>query len=302
MANSFTGLVYTNIAQRILTELVKMLAPLRAFTTDFSADVAMQSEAVTTNIVVDPGVASSLSGTHSNSRITAASADTSVTPVTISMDQDPVSGFHVTDREAARIADGIFTQLVARKVSLHARAVALHVLNYVYNLMTYANYGEGTNVGAPAGFTYDDLADLEGTLVAAGFPPAEAGEVALLLKPTYVAALKKDNMAAFKDLEIYPVINTPTMPPSGGTPASENLIGAAALPESLGIATRVVEPQSMQGIEHFEIVQDPETGLAIAYRATVHDGVIYHTCDLLYGAKKLDGSKLHPLRSDASGN
>ena len=299
MANTFTGMTHTNIAQRMLSALVKALIPLSGFTRDYSDEVSAQGEAFTINMVGDPGAAGSLSGTHSGSRITAGSADTSTTPKNGTMDQDPVSGFHLTDREAASLADGVVSQLVQRKFDLHARSVAKHVLDYVFNLLTFANVGEGTNVGAATGFTFDNLSLLKATLLDAGWSEEE---ITVALQPVYAAYLEIDNSDAFKNKFVFPIVKAPTLPVAGSTPATENLIGFAATPDSIGIATRVVEPQSMQGIEHFEIVQDPVTGLAIGYRATAYDGVVYHTMDLLYGAIVADGARVHPLRSAESGN
>lgn len=304
-ANNFSGLFFVNLSQKVFSELKKAIAPFQIFTTDFSSDAAQQGESVKTNIVPLAGAAGSLSATYDSSYIAAAQAGgKSTTPVEIVMNQDPVSGFYITDREAAAIAAGIFSASTMEMIREHVYSIVLHMQNYIFNLLIAANFPAYRTVGAATAFDLDEVIDLEGQMLDLGFPGMDTMRVGLILKTAYFTALKKDK--AIQDLSasgiavaekgtLYrvngaPVHAAPGLPPAGGTAATETLVGFAGLSKALGIATRIVQPQVMNDIAHFEVMTDPETGFSAAYRATAHDGKLNHTVDLLYGAKKLVGA------------
>jgi len=315
MANTWNGMTFTNIAQRGFSAFKKRLVSLRAFTTDFSDDVAQQGDTVSTRIIPAASAAQDLQDDHSGDRSDAA-GNTTTTARSVTLNQQPISGFHLTDEEAAKIAAGVWNDTLIRKIESHGYAVANHMLAYVFNLITASNFSNLAFTGLASTFDLDDVMDINAVLAAAGWPVDDELAIAMVLNPSYRTALKKDgaiqdlsksgidgviSRGALDQVDIFRLYQAATLPPSGGTPASENLVGFVATPDSIAIAQRVVMPQDVGDLLHFEVMEDPETGANVVYRAWYDRayGKVNHTFETLYGAAKGNTEALQRIRSAA---
>jgi len=311
MANTWGGMTYTNIVQTAIRAFSSKLIALKAFTLDLEPTRATQGEVIGTRVVPAASAASDLHDTHSGSRA-AAAGDITTTAVTVTLNQNPIEGFHLTDEEAAKIGDGVWEDTKDGLIETTAHSVAESMLNYVFNLITNANFSTIVHTGAASAFDLDDVVDIRTTLKKAGWPMQRTK---LVLDADYVGALQKDNAIQDRSASGIPVAETgelprvnglplleaETLPPSGGTPESENLTGFVCTPSCMAIAARVIEPQAPDKLEWFEVIVEPETGLPIVYRAWYDpdEGKILHTFELWYGASVAYSTALQRIRSSS---
>lgn len=310
--NNWNGMTFTNILQRGFTAFSKRLIALNAFTTDFSSGVAEQGTTFTTRIVRAASGAQDLQTAHSGSR-NAAAGDTTTTTVSGTLSHQPISGFHLTDEQAAQIGAGVWSDTLSRKVEKHGYAVADYMLNEVFKVITVANFPSVCFTGPAATFNLDDVMDINQVITDAGFPTDVEDAVKMILKTSYHSSLKKDNaiqnassfggnVAATGFLEkadIFPLHQSPTLPPSGSTPASENLSGFVATEDAIAIAQRIVEPQDTESLKFFDVLEDPVTGATMAYRAWYDPdtGKLNHTFETLFGVTKGNSEALQRIVS-----
>lgn len=312
MANSWAA-SHTQIARAAFKAFVSKLAPFRVFATDFSNEVADHGSVVNARLIPAAGAAGDLQNDHSGSRF-AAAADTTVTSLPITLNQQPIEGFTVTDEEYNSIRGDIMSDTLMKKIILTANSVGKAGLDYVFNLITAAAFPTVAFTGGAATFDLDDVIDINSVLADAGWPVDEELAIAMVLKSTYRASLKKDN--AIQDLsksgipdvirrgsldqvDVFRLVQAPTLPPAGGTPATENLVGFVATPEAIGIAMRPVRSQAPERLEHEEIMIDDESGLIMVYRVAYDPdtGKLYHTIETLFGAAKGKAAALQRIRS-----
>jgi hypothetical protein len=315
MGNTWNGMTFTNIAQRGFSAFVKRLVALRAFTTDFSAEAKEQGTVVTTRVVPAAAAAKDLQTDHTGDRSKAA-GDTTTTPINVTLNQQPISGFHLTDEEAKIIGSGVWNDTLSRKIDMHGYSVANHMLNYVFGLITAENFPSVAFTGGGSTFDLDDVIDINAALALAGWPVDIDGLIAMVLQPAYRGALKKDG--AIQDLsksgidgvisrgsldrvDIFRLYQAASLPPAGGTPAAEHLTGFVATPDALAVVQRIVEPQDQNDLMAFEVLTDDETGASIAYRAWYDRnlGKVNHTFETLYGASVAKAEALQRIRSEA---
>lgn len=319
MANTWNGMTFTNIARAGFAAFNKKLTPLSGFTTDLSTELKDQGEAVSTRIVPVSDAAVSLStatgsggggGDREHSNVV---KDITTTAVTVTLNQDPISGFALTDEEAAKIGSGVWSDTKSKLITQKAYAVANHMLNYIFNLITNANFSGAIFTGAASGFDIDDVVDIATSLKGTSGWDLDK-PTWLVLNSTYIGALKKDN--AIQDmsasgipvigtgkiykLDQFTVVEAPTLPPSGGTPESEHLVGFVCQPPAIAIAQRVVRAQATDKLEAFEVMVDPVTGASLVYRAWYKPGTgkIFHTFETLYGASTAQTEALKRIVSE----
>jgi len=306
MANTWNGMTFTNIARAGFRAFNARLISMGVFTTDFSSDLADQGTVVNTRIVpvsqaaVDLQTGTADTGNRADANVI---EDITTTTVAVTLNQQPIAGFSLTDEEAHEIGRGVWEDTRNKLITQKAYAVADHMMDYVFNLITNANFGAAVHTGTAANFDMDDVVDI-GTSLEESSKWSFMGEESLVLKPSYVGALKKDS--AIQDLSAsglpvvqngdldryqvdrFRVVSAPTLPPSGGTPASENLTGFVAKPAGIAIAMRAVRAQAPEQLMAYEVMTDEVTGATLVYRAWYSEnyGKVYHTFETLYGASK----------------
>ena len=172
MANVFDGMVTANIAQKGFALFLNKLMPLRPFTTDFSNDVVEQGDTVTTRVVPQAAAAEDLQIDLSGDRDNAA-GDVTTVPISVVMNQQPIRGFHLTDEDALKLRDDVWSDTALKLSAAAINSVADATLNFIFNLITNAAYGSAVFTGAASTFDLDDVIDINTTLSDLNWPMGE---------------------------------------------------------------------------------------------------------------------------------
>lgn len=319
MANTYSPMIATLVGKHVISALRVMLNPIiGVFATDLQPTHAEKGSAVTVGINPAVTAAGDLTDDHSGSRATAA-ADTAQTTVTVTLNQEPCKGFNITDGEAAQIQGDVLPIYIEKRARDCGYSVALSILNYIFELVTAANFSGVAYAGGAAGFNLDKITDIHANLADAGYPCCIPDAIGMLLKPAYVAALRKDkavqNLSASgvdvvktgflgrvgaQKVDIFNVFEAAALPKAGGTPEAEKLVGFVATSDAIALAQRIVEPQSTNRIDDFQVLADEDTGLTLCMRVWYDPdpGKRYYTFESLYGASKANGSALQRIKSE----
>lgn len=293
MANTIGGINLAQIAQETLRTLLPQMPMLSAFTTDFSGDIAIKGESVTTRVATATA-AGDASGGYTSSDVTS-------TAKTITLNKHKHFTMGFTDAEAAK---GGLDMLRRTFIEPAANCVVNAFLDDLLALVIAATFANSTLVTA-ANFDADDVADLAQALSDQNV--RRQGRF-LLLKPTYTAALVKDN--AIQNSQAYggsEAIRENLSPRVHGfdvheytdIPANaEALEGIAGNKQGLIIAARVPgEPENWFG--EVQNVSDPDTGLTLQLRQWYEgkDGKHYVTVTVMYGVGVGVAANIHRIRS-----
>jgi hypothetical protein len=298
MSNTWGGTDDTLIAQAGFESFKAALAPFRAFSTNFSAEAANKSTAVTTRIITGM-TAGSFSGDYET-------GDTTTTAISISLSNHSFRAFHMTDVEdnKSSVAGGTM-EMQAKEA---AYSVAKKIFADTLSVVTNANYSTAAFVGAASGFDSDDVIDIADILDDAD---ASNENRSLILSNAYFTALRKDASVKGRD-GVYgsDAFNSGVLPNIGGftvyrsnaIPAnSENLVGFACVPAGIAVAVRPVRPQSgaEKVLESFQIMTDPETGLSLGYRSwySAKTGTKWGAFEAVYGYAKANAAGLKRITS-----
>jgi hypothetical protein len=275
--NTLGGVNLTRISQLTLDSLKTMPIPLRAFTTDFSPDVAQSGNAVTTRFVTNPSATDFASSK--------ATGNSTTTSRTITMNKYSGVSIGFTDEQMS------YTDVKLAEMFIRPALVALFedVMANVHARILAANFATNTVITA-ANFTAANVAGLNLTM---NQNKVLMSPRSLIVAPDYANTLKKD--AALQAAYAYGnngVITTGQLPQVYGfTPYefngtipnnSENLAGYALHPQALIIASRApVVPQNWYG--QVANITEPDSGLTVQFR-NFYDGTeqVTQFC-LLYG-------------------
>ena len=259
MANSIGGINLAQIAQNSLDALLVEAFPLRAFTTDFSPEIADVGESVTTRVANSVAVGDATTGYTA--------ADVTSTAKTITLNNHKHFTMAFTDLE---IAKGGMTLLERTFVRPAVHAVVNSMMDAVLAQVVNANFTANTVVTA-ANFDADDVATLAGDMTTLNVP--RTGR-ALVVSPAYYGSLAKDSAIqaayayggseAIRDNRV-PRVHGFDVYEYGDIPTTENLAAFGCGQESLLIAARQPAlPQNWYG--SVESATDPESGLTIQLR------------------------------------
>jgi|TARA_R110002110_G_scaffold32039_2_gene111900 hypothetical protein len=274
------GVNLAQVAQQTLETLSAETPMLKAFTTDFSSDVANVGESVTTRIANAVTAVSAASGY-------AGATQTSVAK-TITLDNHIHYTAKFTDLE---IAKGGMSMLERTFVRPAVHAVVTKMVGDLLDKVVNANFSNVTAAIATNAISADDIADLAGDMTTLNVPRANRS---LVVNPSYYATLAQDagiqaayaygGSEAIRNNMIPKVHGFDVYEYSGLDANSENLGGFVCGQEALLLATRQPSiPENWSGA--LESVQDPESGLTIQLR-NFYDGLTgaqYITATLIYG-------------------
>lgn len=297
MANTLTNLTHTILAQRILNAFTAMIAPIRAFGLNFSDEAVQRGDKVKVLQITAADAAKDWNGSY------------------ITQDAD-AEGLDITINKRKYVSWGLQTEDLAtqpqleldRFVEQKAFQLAKAFLQDVWSQVTNANYGAAAFTGAANTFDTDDIIDIRGVCQAADWP---AGMRSLILDDTYVTNALKD--ASLKDASAsgstaslregsmgrvagFDIFESTLIPGN-----SENLVGFAAHPDAMLIATRTLIPSSKAddaGVD-VEVISDEDSGLAMVSKSwhdTAHDTDI-HTLEINYGYRVGNSAALKRLVS-----
>lgn len=317
MANTFNGMVVENVAQQGFKAFLKALTPLGVFSTDLSADIAEQGTVVNSRIVpvssaaVDLLTNDSSSGDREHSGIITACTTTGV-PVTLN--QQPIAGFELTDYDMGRIASGVMADTKDKIIETKAYAIANYMLKYVFNLIipgTFTNTAAYT--GAASAFDLDDVVDAGEACAQLGWDMND-GKNYMVLDTAYHAALKKDN--AIQDLsasgiqvvqngqlaklDVFNVLAAPVLRDATTAYNAANYVrGFVCRPSALVIASRQVPCQDSNSMMEVRTMTDPATGATMVMRAwySPRYAKSFWTFETLFGAAAAQVTALSVIKS-----
>lgn len=263
MANSITGVNDDIISQMILETFVAETTPLRAFSTNFSPDAAKPGDKISIlrTIAADAALDKT---THAAYTVQDVDSDA----VEISLGQPKYVSWGLDDTEVAN------SSVVNMEVYAQQKGIKLAtaVLADIWSIVLAATY-TGRIIGAPAAFDTDDVADIYTDCDTALMP---TGMRSLILKETYIGALKKDtHLSDASALGSTEVIREGSIGRLGGFDLykstliplnGENLVGMAAHPSGMAVAMRYLQPQVGNTYSRAESLSDPGSGITLGLR------------------------------------
>lgn len=311
-------MTFTNIARTGFKAFTQKLAALGVFSTDFSADAVNQGTIINTRLVPVSDAAVDLADTSTGGSGDRESAniikDITTTEIAVTLNQTPIAGFKLTDEEAAQIGSGVWEDTKDKIITNKAYAVANYMLNYCFNLITHANYNSPAHVAiASTAMDMDDVVDASVVASQTGWGTENNY---MVLEPTYLGALKKDNhiqdlsasgIAVVQNgqiprLDRFGVVEAPTIANATTYSATEYLRGFWCHPSAMAIAMRATKSQATDKLEAYEVMTDPDSGITLVYRSWYKPGTgsLYHTFETLFGASKANTTALRRLCSQTS--
>ena len=284
MANNLTDVKDIKVAQNALLPFRAALTPLAAFSTNFSPEPADKLDTVRVPVVGAPGLSSDFAGDYT------ANADSTVTVIPVQLNRHKFKTVHVTAREAAETAMGVFDKLVEGAI----KQLAQDVLQDIFSEITAANYGApAIPAVASSAFDYKKVLGVREACSTAKMPITDRS---LVLDGAYFTALLGDQVvkdsfhasigqpgvveARIRRLAGFDIHETVILPDN-----EEKLVGFAAHPSGLALAMRYLVPVAQY--DEAGAVTDPETGLTFGYlRYTeTSSNRIFVTVEALYGFK-----------------
>lgn len=297
MANSITGVNDDIISEGVLRGFLKKIAPLSAFTTDFSADVVKRGDRVSIlrdNTAID---AVQTKTTHADYTIQDADSDS----VEVVMGQPKYVSWSLDDTEIANSSVlnlGVYGE---RK----GNALATSIFQDITSEITNANFGAAAFTGAATGFDSDDVIDVKDACDDADWQDDDRW---LILSNAYYNALLKDGsikssdafggMEAIREGQIpmlagFKVLSSNIIPANG-----ENLVGFAATASSIACAMRYLQPQEGHKYNRAEAISDP-SGMTLGLRDWYDEdsGVRKRLVEAVYGYETGIGTAIKRLVS-----
>lgn len=283
--NTIAGTNLAAIAEMTIPSLKSAFAPLRAFTTDFSADIAQRGESVTTRYATNPSAVDLSSGyTSQNTAMTA-----------IKVDLDTFYGFTYGFNDAERSKSSV--NLLDIFVEPAVYALGVKVFADVWNLVNDTNYPAATATeltSTASNFDRDDVADLATQLTTNKVPKSGRS---LILAPAHYGALAKDLNAADSAGQVT-TIGEHRIPRLHGFDVYEspecdgnsvNVAGLACHRSNLLMAARGVDfpPEASAAGVQVENIIVPDLGLPVQFRRWYdpNAGELKVSVGLLYGVK-----------------
>jgi len=266
MANTLTNLQDIRISQAFLEAFRAALQPLRAFSTDFSAEFLERGKTVNVPVVGNAlPTSSDFEGSYSKN------ADRTVNTIPVVCNRHKVRSFHLTDTEAS---ESSFIKL-DRLASSEAKQLAQDVLQDIFSVITEANYG-ATAIPSVAAADFDSthVLGIRGACAKVKMPTSERALIlddayytALLGDPkishSYLSQMSQPSLMEARIPRVYgfDIYDTIVLPDN-----KEKLVGFAAHPAGLAVAMRYLAPQRPEAYLASGPVSDPETGLTYGYR------------------------------------
>jgi hypothetical protein len=280
MANTFDSALVTDVLRdTAITVLQSRLAPLSAFSQDFSAD------AIAPRRTVQVPIATAGSTTQTNAT-NFESGDSTLDNVAVTVDQYSNS-FALTNAE---INQGFRIQNIA-KINLHQ--LANKIIDVAFTPITTTNFGSAVvDVNTAADFTVAELKTLWGAL--------KDGDVRnVILDGSIYAQFLPSNLEAFQvasggknvgmyGFDLFTYNNR-------WTGAGSNIRGFACSPQAVAVASGLPQnsPASSDMISQENIVI-PDLGLTVQMNMWVSRSsrALWASYDVMFGAAKGDGSAL----------
>lgn len=271
------------IADAAIEAFTSELLPLRAFSTDFSAETAAKGAAVQVGIP-----ANITAGSTENAYETEDTASIGVATVPLTSYAKATVG--ITDKQFANSSSARLEKFAAQQ----AKAVARQIIADALALVINATYAQKVTK-ALASFTSADIRAMRVILDKAEVPVTDRS---LILYPDQYDKLTADTTLVISNAMAYggtEVVREGLIPRFLGfdlynlnmLPANaENLVGIAVHPSALAIAIRTLLPQQPGEYLEARVVTDEKSNIGLGYRRhySPAKGTHYCTFEAIYGA------------------
>jgi hypothetical protein len=295
------GLQTTIVLNAALLAFRKKIIPLRMFATAWKRDQAPLSAGKTMSVPYYPLEAVASKDFAGSYDFTGSGPDVETRDVTIN--KRKYQPLICTSEELSR-----YNFNPEKLGEMKGNRLANDVVTDVLSLVTAANFGAAVFTGAAGTFDADDVADIQLACDEANWP---AEMRSLLLKSSYNTSLVKDNAiqaeyASGTTDPLYegriPRLSGFDVFPSNEIPANgENLVGMAIYPSALLVGFAPIPPADSvrKNLTAYEVVEDPETGIYIEYRAWGDPDSDSHkeVIEVNYGYAKGEGAAIKRLIS-----
>jgi hypothetical protein len=291
MANTFTNIQDKIIIDAGIAQLNKILAPIRAFSTSFTAEPGRKGDTVLvpnwkTRTAVD------FAGDYET-------ADSTDAGVPVAINKHLFSNAHVSDREFSESSADFFGGIGAQL----AKAVAVGAFGHLVSFITAANFGDTAAdkviAAAATDFTKASVLSARAMLAAKG---ARADESAGVLDSAYYSNLLNDAVFLAMNFGGTEAVRSGSIPglygfdgvhETTGIPAAQTTLkGWFGHRSSLAAAWRTLLPISDRLYEVAQVVTDDETGIGLTYRRwySTKSGKMWFAFEALFGAAKVNSA------------
>lgn len=264
------GLQVTEILDAALMAFKRTIIPVRIFSTAFRKGKAPLQKGKTMAVPYYPLVAeASTDFNPANGYLFPNGPDVSTKEVTIN--KRKYQPMVTTSEEMSR-----YNFDPAKLGEAKGNKLAIDVVTDILSLVTNGNFGAAAFTGLASTFDADDVADIQLVCNQANWPRPQRS---LVIGESYNTALVKDNAiqavyASGTTDPLYeglmPRLHGFDVVPSNEIPLNaSNLIGFAAYPSAILVGFSPIEPAPAvrDQLTAYEVVEDPETGIFIEYRA-----------------------------------
>lgn len=279
-----SGLITSTLSAKALLVLPKALAPLGAFSQDFSAGVGSRKSSVVVQLV-SGGITVGVNPTDFESD------DADSTGVPVSLDHY-VAPFALNSDE---LQNGI---LLENKAGAALDALAQRIKTKINTLITTAYTNTVTTV-AEASFSTAEAKSLWGSI--------KSGNKSLILTPAAFANLLPTGLTSFqldpvdgslKGAHGYKGIYVDGNNTSIGY---TNVYGFAASPEAMAVASRIPDVASRSALIAYEEVLIKSLGMTVIFKVWAKPGAnaVRASYEVMFGAARGDVTALSAIRSAA---
>jgi hypothetical protein len=289
--------------QKAIDTLKLALAPVKAFSTDFSAKMANGA-----TIVQVPVIGAMTPDTTENSYET--TGNTSITKVEVTLNKKQFVDVDLTGLDEFKLSNiDYLNGLLSEAVYAVGKAAVQDILSEV----TAANFAQTPPyAGSPASFDMDSVVDCRTAANKLGWSPANRY---LVMNSDFSSGILKDSK--YSDAEgrlglVNPFATGKIPPIRGFIPIesdviptnSENLGAFACVPTCLAAAFALVDGLSMEqqlSVARTTTVTDPETGISFGIYEHVNTAsrTSWMSVEIRYGYETLKGDSLLRIRSAA---
>lgn len=271
------------IAAKAIQAFVAELAPLRAFSTDFSDETASKGASVQVAIP-----ANITAGTTENAYETEDTASLGVATVPLSSYAKATVG--ITDKQFANSSAAKLENFAVQQ----AKAVARKIITDAWALIINATYSQKVTK-ALASLT---TADVRAMKVILDKADVSRSDRSLILNADAFDKIAGDTTITIANAMFYggtEVVREGIIPRLLGMDAhmsnivpgnAENLIGFAVHPSAMAIAIRTLAPQAPNEYLESRVIRDEASGVGLGYRRhySAAKGTHYCTFEAIYGA------------------
>lgn len=270
------------IAKKAIEAFVAELAPLRAFSTDFSDETA--AKGATVQVAIPANITA---GTTANAYETEDSATLGVASV-------PLTGYA---KATVGLTDKQFQESSSARLEVfaiqQAKAVARKIITDAWALIINATYAQKVTK-ALGSIAAADIRAMKVLLDKANVPMSDRS---LIVNPDVFDKIVGDTSITIASALHYggsEVIREGIIPKYLGlevfnsniVPTAENLVGFAVHPSAMAIAIRTLVPQAPGEYLESRVIRDEQSGVGLGYRRHYSPAKGTHFCtfEAVYGA------------------